>query len=352
MRDLEDLAIYDAIDPGGMGLLIAGFADQCRSAWRNVAEFHLPAKYQQARILLVVGMGGSAIGGDLLRTLVANESQVPVIISREYGVPAWVNEETLVIVSSHSGNTEETLSAMHHARSKGAMIVGVTTGGELAQASGIPILKYEFESQPRAALSFSFISLLGIVAGLGWIADPTSALYEGLNGIEELNRTIVTRSPLERNPAKQLALKLVDRIPVVYAARPLQEVAHRWKTQFNENSKTVAFHDAMSELNHNSVVGYEFPPKALRSLSFVFLLSKRDDSRIQRRFRVTSELIARRGLDQEAIDVQGDSALGEMLWAIHFGDFVSYYLAILNGADPTPVLAIDFLKNALMTKNG
>ncbi len=350
MNDLDDSGLYDALDPEGMGTLIAGFADQCRAAWRNVRDFTLPQRYRQAQQLLILGMGGSAIGGDLLRTLAAPECRVPIVVSREYDVPAWVSAGTLAIACSHSGNTEETLSAFEHASARGAMLLAITTGGELAARAlgrGAAVLRFEFTSQPRAALGYSFVSLLGVVSHLGWIAEPTHELEIALSGVEELGRLIGRHRPTAQNPAKQLARKLFDHLPVVYGSGVLGEVAHRWKTQFNENSKTTACFDLMSELNHNAVVGYEFPQGILPDAVFVSLISKRADARIQKRFDVTRDLLAKRGLNHVPIEVKGESALSEMLWAIHFGDYASYYLAMLNGVKPTPVAAIDTLKEAL-----
>jgi glucose/mannose-6-phosphate isomerase len=349
VNNLDDLNLYERLDPEGMGALIAGFADQCRAAWMNVSSFDLPSNYRQARQLLILGMGGSAIGGDLLRTLVAEECRVPIVISREYGVPGWVDGMTLAIASSHSGNTEETLSAMRKARSRGAMLAAVTTDGALGQEAAIPLLRYESKTQPRAALGYSFVSLLGIVSRLGWISDPSTLLDEALAKIRESDKRIGLNMAASQNPAKQLATRLYGHIPVIYGTGVLGEVAHRWKTQINENAKMTAFYDLMSELNHNSVVGYEFPPLALANLIFVSLISNRAGERIQKRFKVTRELLNRRGLAHETVEVKEASALGEMLWTIHYGDYVSYYLAILNGVDSTPVAAIDFLKDALKT---
>jgi glucose/mannose-6-phosphate isomerase len=350
MPDLDDSNLYDTLDPEGMGTLVAGFADQCRAAWRNVANFGVPPHYRQAEQLLILGMGGSAIGGDLLRTLVAAECPVPIVVSREYDVPAWVGAKTLAIACSHSGNTEETLDAFEQARVGGAMLLAITTGGELerrAREIGATVLRFEFKSQPRAALGYSFVSLLGVVSRSGWIGNPTRELELALTGVEELGSRIGRHVPTAQNPAKRLAQELFERLPVVYGSGVLGEVAHRWKTQFNENAKMTACYDLMSELNHNAVVGYEFPPTVLTDAVFVSLISNRADTRIIKRFNVTQELLRRRGLRHETVQVKGDNALSEMLWGMHFGDYVSFYLAMLNGVKPTPVLAIDFLKDAL-----
>lgn len=347
MNILDDFKVYETLDPAGMGKLISGFSDQCRAAWKNVAGVELPDGFKRARQVLILGMGGSAIGGDLLRTLVSGECPVPIVVSREYHAPVWADSNTLAIAVSHSGNTEETLSALEEVRGRGAMVMGITTGGELGRQKGMPVLKYNFESQPRAALGYSFLSLLGVFTRLGFISDPAQMLDRAIRKVEQLDSEIGPGSPVANNAAKQLAQKLSERIPVIYGAGVLEEVAHRWKTQMNENAKTTAFYDLMSELDHNAVVGYQFPGAALKDLIFISLLSRRGDARIQKRFEVTAQLLRRNGLEHQVVEISGEDGLGEMLWAIHVGDYVSYYLAILNGVDPTPVAAIDFLKNAL-----
>lgn len=352
MNNLDDIQIYRQLDSQGMGDFIAGFAQQCRDAWRNVSRFSPPPQFRDAAQVVILGMGGSAIGGDLIRTLVFDECPIPIIVSREYTVPASVNARTLVIASSHSGNTEETLSAFGEALTRGAMLLAITTGGKLEaltrEAGGVA-LSFNFRSQPRAALGYSFISLLGVMARVGLIPDPSRELEQALQAVEALESEIGRGVPTSRNRAKQLAQRLYGKLPVVYGSGPLGEVAHRWKTQFNENSKTTAAYDLMSELNHNTVVGYEFPRNILAETLFVLLRSPRERPQIQRRFEVTMDLLRQRGLQYETVEAKGNGALAEMLWTIHFGDYVSYYLAILNGADPTPIPAIDYLKNALAT---
>ncbi len=350
MNNLDDMNLFETRDPAGMGQLIADFPKQCRAAWQNVAGFELPARYREAKQLLILGMGGSAIGGDLLRTLVAERCRVPILVSREYDIPAWVNESTLVVASSHSGNTEETLSAFEQARGRGAMLAAITTGGKLdalAREAGAAVLNYSFESQPRAALGYSFISLLGVVSRLGWIDEPSRELEQALAGLETLQRAIGRDAPFAKNRAKQLAQELYEREPIFYGAGVFAEVAHRWKTQMNENANTTACHDAMSELNHNSVVGYEFPKSVLSRVTFVMLQSPRANARIAKRFAVTRELLDERGLKHLDVFAVGESALAEMYWLIHLGDYVTFYLALLNDVDPTPVAAIDHLKQAL-----
>jgi glucose/mannose-6-phosphate isomerase len=299
-------------------------------------------------------MGGSAIGGDLVETLARAESTVPSAVCRTYTLPAWVGSRTVVIASSYSGNTEETLAAFEEAVARGARPIALTTGGRLAaraQESGFPLLTFSYESQPRAALGYSLIYLVGLFQKLELLADKRHDLAEAVRVLTRLQPTIDAPVPQARNPAKQLAAFLCQHFAVVYGAEHLGPVARRWRTQFAENSKAWAAYEELPELNHNAVVGYEHPAALRDDVAVVLLTSTLYHPRVQVRSQVTADLLARQGVPHHTIQVQGESSLAQMLWAIHFGDFVSYYLAMLYGADPTPVKAIDYLKEQLARSN-
>ncbi|MGA9348476.1 MAG: bifunctional phosphoglucose/phosphomannose isomerase [Anaerolineae bacterium] len=350
MIDLNNWSLFHEIDPDDMLGRIAGLPQQCRDAWANVQNLELPPKYRQVNKIVVLGMGGSAIGGDLLRALAEHECAVPIAINRDYTVPAFVNAETLVIASSYSGNTEETLSAFKEAGKRGAALLAITTNGKLAQQareSGLPLLTFCYKSQPRAALGYSLVSLIGVVQKLGLIASKAANLEEAIEVMEALQEEIKETVPVTENPAKQLAKRLYGHLPVVYGAGYLAEVAHRWKTQFNENSKAWGFYEQLPELNHNAVVGYQFPEELAERILVVMLVSSLDHPRNKARFQVTQEILAKRGIAYETIEAHGQSPLAQMLSAIHFGDYVSYYLALLYEVDPTPVTVINYLKKRL-----
>jgi glucose/mannose-6-phosphate isomerase len=350
MIDLDNWAFFHEIDPDDMLGHIAELSQQCRDAWANVQSLELPYDYRQVNKIVVLGMGGSAIGGDLLRALVEPECAVPIAINRDYTVPAFVNAEALVVASSYSGNTEETLAAFEVAREKGAALVVITTDGKLAQQArelGVPLLTFSYKSQPRAALGYSLVSLVGIVQKLGFIGDKTTDLEEAVGVMEALQEEIGETVPSDRNLAKQLAKRLYGHLPVVYGAGHLAEVAHRWKTQFNENAKAWSFFEQLPELNHNAVVGYQFSEELAEGIVVVMLVSSLDHPRNKARFRVTQEILAKRGIAYETIEARGESPLAQMLSAIHFGDYVSYYLALLYEVNPTPVEVIDYLKERL-----
>ncbi len=348
--NLDSWALFHEIDPDDMLGRIAELPQQCRRAWANVQSLELPAEYRQVNKIVVLGMGGSAIGGDLLRVLAEPECAVPIVTNRDYTVPAFVNAETLVIASSYSGNTEETLSAFDQARERGAKLLAITTDGELAQRAReleVPLLTFRYQSQPRAALGYSLVSLIGVMQKLGFIGDKEADLEEAAVVLETLQEEIKETVPVTENPAKQLAKRLYGHLPVIYGAGYLAEVAHRWKTQLNENAKAWSFFEPLPEFNHNAVVGYQFPEELAERILVVMLVSSLNHPRHKARFRVTQEILAKRGIAYEIIEARGESPLAQMLSAIHFGDYVSFYLAMLYEIDPTPVKVIDYLKERL-----
>jgi glucose/mannose-6-phosphate isomerase len=350
MIDLDDLNTLKKLDSQDMLGCIAGMPRQCREAWVAAETFRVPGDYAQVHSVVVLGMGGSAIGGDLVRTVAQGECPVPILVHRDYDVPALVGPDTLVLASSYSGNTEETLSAFDQAQQRGAKLMAMTTGGALAKRAkelDIPLFQFSFRAQPRGALGYSFVPLLSIFHRLGFIADPCGRVEEAVQVMEAMQTEIGADVPAARNPAKQLAQRLFGRLPVVYGSGILSEVARRFKGQLNENAKNWGFFEVMPELNHNAVSGYECPPELNDNIVVVMLRSAFDHPRNQVRFRVTQEILRRRGVSTKVVSARGQSAIAQMLSVVHFGDFVSFYLSVLNQVDPSPVDAVTFLKGEL-----
>ena len=322
----------------------------CRQAWQMAMNFNLPPDYSKVNKVVISGMGGSAIGGDLVSSLVAAEARLPILICRDYALPAFVDAETLVIVSSYSGMTEETLSSFEQALETEAKKLVITTDGKLktvAERRNIPVFSFDYKAQPRAALPFSFLPILGFLQKLGFLSDKSADVTEAVKVLQELSRKIDEGVPLPHNPAKQVAQRLYGYLPVIYGAGILSEVARRWKTQFNENSKAWAFHEVFPELNHNAVVGYQFPPELAGKVAVILLRSAHLPERIQLRYQITCKLLDQYKVDYQFVDGEGSSALSQMMSLVLFGDYVSYYLAMLHKIDPTPVKAIDYLKEQL-----
>ena len=348
--DLDDPTIYDRLDPEGMLNHLHNFPSLCRQAWEISSEFQLPPDYARINKIVVLGMGGSAIGGDLVSSLVADEAPAPILVCRNYNLPRYVDAETLVIASSYSGMTEETLSAFEQAFDTPAKKLAITTGGKLkalAETMGMPVFTFDYKSPPRAALPFSFFIILGILQKLRILPDKTKDVSEALTSLETLAAQINEGVPMEQNPAKLLARKMLGRLPIIYGAEITAEAAHRWKTQINENSKTMAFFETFSELNHNSVCGYSFPEELVRQSIVVMLDSDLLHERIHLRYEITQKLLEQAGIYYRVIRGEGESAISQVLTLVLYGDYVSYYLAMQNGADPTEIQAINFLKDRL-----
>jgi len=356
---LDDSAAMRALDPDGMMGLTTGFPAQCREAVRIGAEFtaKLPPTGPIQNVV-VTGLGGSAIGGDLLRCLVEEYGDVPLVVNRDYTLPGFVNNQTLVLAASYSGNTEETLSAYAMARARRAQIVCVTSGGDLAgrgEADGVPVCRIPGSRPPRASTGFLFFPMLAVIAQRGLLGRaPTGAVEETIALLERLSGAYGPGTPTENNPAKRLALALYERIPVLYGSQGYRGVvALRWKGQFNENAKQHAFAYAFPEQNHNEILGWTLASRQSERWSVVYLrdpAEKTETPRIARRVEVTQEIIGQ-AAQQHEVWAEGDSLLAKMFSLIYFGDFVSVYTAYLNGIDPTDITSINRLK-AEMQKMG
>ena len=348
--NLDETGIYQQNDPDNMLARIKELPMQCRQAWQTIMDFKLPPDYSDVDKAVILGMGGSAIGGDLVRSLTLTEGRIPVIVHRDYDLPAFVDERTLIIASSYSGNTEEILSSFEPSLKTGAKKLVMTTGGklaELAEANNLPVYKIEYKAQPRAALGFSFLPTLGVLQKLGFINDKSSDVDETVKVLENLSAKLDEKSPLSANRAKQLAHRLYGKLSVIYGAGILSEVGHRWKTQINENGKAWAFYEVFPELNHNATVGYPFPSELVSQIHVILLRSPLFNERVKLRYEVTCELLERAGVAYEYVDSLGESPLSQMMSTVMMGDFASYYLAILYKVDPSPVEVINYLKNQL-----
>jgi glucose/mannose-6-phosphate isomerase len=350
MSVLDDLAAYRRIDPQGMLDRIRDLPRQCRAAWQEAQTLELPDDYWDIDKVVILGMGGSAIAGDFLGLLAALESPVPVFSHRNYDLPLLVDGRTLLIASSYSGNTEEVLSSFERGLGTGAKKVVITGGGRLlttARANGVPAFVFHYEAEPRAALGYSFMPLLAIAQKVGIVADKSEDVDEASVVMEDLATRIAETVPLAGNPAKQLAQKLHQRLPVIYGAGILAQVGRRWKGQLNETSKMWCFYEELPEANHNAVVGYGLPKEIAAKALVVFLRAPSLHPRILLRYDLTQMALEEAGVESTTVDAEGKSPLAQMMSAVLFGDWVSLYLAILNGVAPAPTPSIATLKERL-----
>ena len=345
---IESVEAIKKADPGEMLTKIKDLPLQVRDAWKIVQAATLPPAYGDVRNITILGMGGSAIGGEFAGALLADELKVPLNVHRDYGIPGYVSRDSLVIVSSFSGNTEETLSGFEEAKKRGAKILAITTGGKVAEDAKtlrLPLITFGYHAQPRAALGYSMTLVLGVLGKLGFARDMGKEIDQALKDVAKLEERV--HEGARTNDAKKLAAELYGRIPVVFGAGAMGVMARRVKDQWNENAKNWAHYDVMSELNHNAVVGFPHPPIARDAQTVLLLRSRRDNPRHQIRFEVTKELLDQAQIPHKDLQFDGDSLLSEILQMTYFTDYVSFYVALLNGADPSPVTSIDYLKDRL-----
>lgn len=320
---------------------------QCQEAWQMALSINLPHNYNEINKIIILGMGGSAIGGDLVKTLVTTEATIPIIVHRDFTLPAFVDHKTLVIVSSYSGNTNETLAAFNEVLKTKAKKLIIASGGILKTISvkeSIPIFNIDYQTQPRNALCFNFLAILGTLQRLHVIGGLSVEIQKTIDVLHQVNGEINEKKTLTVNPSKQLATDLYNRLVVVYGSSFLSAVAHRWKTQFNENSKGWAFWELIPELCHNAIEGYLFPERFSNQVAIVMLYSSLFTNQIKNQYQTIYQLLDKNNITHHTIDGQGDNYLSQMMSLIQFGDYTSYYLALLNQIDPTPVTNIDFIK--------
>lgn len=349
--DLDDQSSFREIDVGNMLAHIDALPDQFENAWRLSRTLPLPVSHQHPRQIVLCGMGGSAIGGDLTAALVAATSPAAITVVRGYDLPTYAcGPDTLFVASSHSGNTEETLAAIEQAVDSGMQMLAITTGGELAnhaQAHGYPLWHFEYKSQPRAALGWSFGLLIGLSDRLGLAPALAANLTEAVALLRAERDRYTAASPLAQNPAKRTAGQLVGRIPVIFGSGVFEPVARRWKCQLNENAKVWAQYETMPEANHNTIVGTEFPAEVMTKMAAVFITSSLDHPRVQLRYDLTFKMYLANAIMADTFVPRGDSALAQMAHTILFGDYVSFYTAMAYGADPTTIAPITELKEQM-----
>jgi glucose/mannose-6-phosphate isomerase len=304
------------------------------------------------RQVVIAGMGGSAIGGALLASYAATFCKHPIIVWRDYGLPAWAQgPETLVITSSYSGNTEETLSAYQTARERSCSLLAMTTGGKLAGKAtedGVPLWKFTYRGQPRSAVGYTFALPLAVMARLNLLPDPAANVADAAAALRTQQPSIGADAPLASNTAKRLASGWFERNVIIFAADILAPVARRWKGQISEIAKAWAQFEELPELDHNTVAGTLQPKEIIHRSSVVFLRSKFDHPRSRLRADITQDLFRQQGWTTEIIDAAGETPLAQMYACLHLGDYASFYLAMAYDTDPSPVAVIEDLKNRLV----
>jgi glucose/mannose-6-phosphate isomerase len=351
--NLDDLDRFKQLDTLNMLGEIDNLPDQLMSAWKLGQTLPLPEISNIARIM-VTGMGGSAIGADLLAAAVSSTCSIPMLVQRDYGLPTFAQgKETLLVASSHSGNTEETLDSFEAGLKNNCTLLAICTGGKLAvraKEKNIPTWTFQHAGQPRAAVGYSFGLLLALFARLKLIPDPTPDLVGAVEAMKKSQQNLRAEVPAVKNPAKRYAGQLMGRWVTVYGTGILMPVSRRMKSQINEVAKAAANFEFLPEADHNTLAGTMHPEEVLIPHTMnLFLRAPSDHPRNRKRLDLTRQALMLEGLNTDFLDARGDSPLAHMWTMILFGDYMAYYLAMGYGVDPTPVKALVHFKEA-MTK--
>lgn len=345
MTPLDEPAAYPACDPRGFRELLRGFPRQVADAERLAEGVELETRTPRA--VLMLGMGGSAVAGDIVQALCHERAAFAVQVSRGYTIPSWVGPDTLVIASSYSGGTEETLAGFDAARKRGARLLVVTSGGvlgERAQRDGLSWIRVPPGFPPRAALAYLLIPVLLVLDQPGAVFGGPEARAEAVRVLGTLGAELEPEVPARVNPAKEIARWLVGRLPVIYGTDVTAPVANRWRTQLEENAKVLALSGVLPEINHNAIEAWGAGPTG--DWAVVLLRDPTEHPRVARRARLTRPITETRVPTRE-VWARGRGSLARMLSLVLLGDWTSYYLAVLRGVDPWAVETLEAFKRQM-----
>lgn len=333
-------------DPQNQFDVLINSYQQIEFAWNNTFDLK-NTKIDGIRNIVISGLGGSAISADLIKNFLISELSLPVIVNRNYMLPKFVNEHTLFIASSYSGNTEETISSLKQAIDIGCKIICITTGGEveaIAKKNNIQVIKLQTGYQPRYALGLSFFSLLKVFQQINLIDDHTSIVEK----IKMLWKDKGEKFSEDENQAYRIAESIVGFIPVIYSVSDLtNSVGYRFKCQLNENSKLHAFHHEIPEMNHNEIIGWETYQEKKFNAKIINIIDPSYHPQIKKRFQILSDIFKKSGVELLNIESNETDFKIRLMDLIYLLDWISYYVGVLRGYDPSEIDNIHTLKKLL-----
>ncbi|MFH0805167.1 MAG: SIS domain-containing protein [Patescibacteria group bacterium] len=354
MDYLDSKSPYRTLDRRGMLRSIESLALQCQQAWDEARRVRVPASYRRIRSVVINGMGGSGLGGHIIDALFGGRLRVPFTVVNSYTLPGWVGRDTLYVLSSYSGTTEEVLATVAAARRRRAKLMVICAGGKLAAvARRYRIPAYIFTpnfnpcNQPRMGLGYAVVGLVTLLRQCGLLQLANGEFRAAVQRIVSLHRKFGSAVPAAQNAAKRMAHQLHRRVPIVIAAGHLAGNAHALANQINENSKNFTAYFTVSELNHHLLEGLRFPATNRSSLMFLSIESGLYLPRIQQRFAITRRVLARTRTAVTVYRATSPTALGQVFEVLLFGSYVNYYLALLNRVDPSPIPYVDYFKQQL-----
>jgi len=352
MISLDDTGEIKNLDSGNVIGSLVSLASQLKEAWYGARLVRMPGDYREVRNIVVPGMGGSGLGAHLIRSVF--DLPLPLQIVNDYVLPSFVGKDTLVIVSSYSGGTEETIATFRGALEKGAKVVGITSGGNLAtflREKNLPVYqfdpKYNPCGQPRMGLGYSVGGILGLLNQLGLVKLLDPELEKAIGYIKTSDSSFGLGESISNNPAKAMATKLIGKTPIIIAAEFLAGNAHIFANQINENAKTFAAYFLLPEIDHHLLEGISLPDGLGEKIKFFFLETALYSEKIKQRVKITKEVLAKADIESISYNTKGTSKVEASFETLAFSSWASFYLAILNEIDPTPVPNVDFFKEQL-----
>jgi len=349
MNILDDLKQIKKLDKSKMADIIAEFPEKCLKAYEEAQKIVLPRDYQNIENIVICGMGGSGISGELVKNLLAKQLKKPVIINRDWELPGLAGKNSLIILVSYSGETRETLSCAKTAINRKAKIFIISQGGKLkklGKEKNLPLFDFHYPVPPRAALAYFLMPILTVLEKLGLIDLKNLKINFSLKELRKFNQLFLPQTRVGKNIAKYLAYLIFDRLPVIIAPTELSGVARRWKTQMAENGKVFSFFEIEPEIFHNSVES-QFPCRLKDEFVFLIFETFKKENKRQKILKEFEKMLEQKGICWEKIPGFGNDFLTQMLSLVLLGDWTSFYLAMLYQVDPTPVKQIEKIKKRL-----
>ena len=355
MIELDDLSLYERLDPSGLYRRLQGLPDQCRQAWRQAKLTEIPRDWRNCPEVVIAGMGGSAIAGDLVADLAGPSSGTSFRIVRDFRIPGiFTGHENsprqLVVVCSFSGETAETLAMFDQAQAAGVAMAAITGGGTLgrrAAKAGIPVMTVDAPGEPRSAVGYNLMLLASLLTRTGALSISDEEVKDAVGSAEAMVSQVGIEVPEKDNPAKLLAKELVGRLTLVYGGGNLSGMALRWKSQINENGKSWAFAELLPEVLHNSVESFPSSPEIRQRTTALLLKPHQTTPDLERRYTILGETLDRSGIENRLFTGVAGGSLAQSLSMIVLGDHVSYYMGLLNGINPSETPNIDISKERL-----
>lgn len=351
INSAEEIKIFDT---GFVLDSIRKLPDQVEQAWKEIKNLPTPQECSLSKNVVIAGMGGSALGGRIIDSLIPERARTPIEVFTQFHIPKYVNKDTLIIISSYSGNTEETISDFYEALNRNAQIFGITTGGKLAdlfKQNNIP--SYIFDpkenpsNQPRFGLGYSVAGILAILSRCEFIFTLDEEIEKCITEIRKLTKEFDVDIPENSNLAKSIALKIKDTIPILVASEHLLGSAHSFKNQINETAKSFSSLFDIPELNHHLMEGLKYPAKAKELLNFLFIESNLYSPNVVKRYPITMDVVEKNSINYLKYTATLETKLMQAFEIMILGSFVSFYLALLNGADPKSIPWVDYFKEKL-----